>query len=424
MDLGVCIRAFLTGSFWRSDAQKDRLPAETDQTQLDTPSPPTSSDVSHLPPGTTHSPTHPAPALALAHRTRTPPPPANLKRALEGDSFEQKAEDRSSSRAKPQSGKPCNAGDGSTESDVLEIGCGSRVMSRYGRNLEEFYRNIERFPRNRRMPISCLRPEKRRKLSFAQMLKMLHDNTDQDTAPFPLMKLPPELRSRIFDFALLREMVHPYTYRHSHKGEAPYVNLLRANRQVHDEAEGILYMGNCFSFKAPADLELFTLFRSELQSSSLVRSLQLVPTVDEDFDFGIREEDERWPEAHREYYDALREAWVGIETAWGDMTDLLDHFKCLQCVRVDVSRSGCHSCEELDHELARDVFIMAMYSQTRQVELTALANLKDPTSAALFCFDADWATDEEFKRGYFGFLRLTRRFRKKQKKFRRRELET
>ncbi|KAI9751945.1 MAG: hypothetical protein M4579_005828 [Chaenotheca gracillima] len=338
-------------------------------------------------------------------------------------------------------GSPSNARVKTAESSPP----GTRSVSKIGDTLEDFYKNLSQKPRSDRLPISCLRPERRYVPPFPEMLKTLHDSTNQDTASFPLMKLPAEIRERIYDFALVRYAVYPGKYREDHEGEAPSVNLLLASRQVYVESVRVLYERNVFSFGDMADLNQFTLNCEEFNLARFILSIELVPDVKEVYELDIDRESDEWWFEHARQYDELQNAWLGIEEDSSNEDDddennddnaedaeeesnedeevhvtnsELGLLENLQTVRIEVSRSCCHLCgaEDHSHELAASAVTATFMGRPKNVIITGLLDLTTPETREDVVFKLDsWSDQKEDKiKRFYQLMKGVKTIRKRQ----------
>ncbi|KAI9820657.1 MAG: hypothetical protein M1827_005026 [Pycnora praestabilis] len=115
-------------------------------------------------------------------------------------------------------------------------------------------------------------------VSFPQLSRQ----TKAKEEGFPFQRLPPELRIRVYTYALVRPAIYPFKYKTGHKDfrglsyaickndlrDPPTVSLLGTSRTIYEESREILYASNKFVFEHPAVYLRFldTTFVSETQS--------------------------------------------------------------------------------------------------------------------------------------------------------------
>ncbi|KAI9717285.1 MAG: hypothetical protein M1812_004812 [Candelaria pacifica] len=97
---------------------------------------------------------------------------------------------------------------------------------------------------------------------------------------FPFTQLPPELRNKIYHYALVRSIVYPYNRQGpSHRSHLtppafPSVNLISVSRQIYNEARSMLYHENIFSFDDPYHMREFVTKRDEKDTT--IRNVEFI----------------------------------------------------------------------------------------------------------------------------------------------------
>ncbi|KAF2470262.1 uncharacterized protein BDR25DRAFT_32993 [Lindgomyces ingoldianus] len=106
-------------------------------------------------------------------------------------------------------------------------------------------------------------------------------NTDNSSnllsRPFPLLTLPPEIRTQIYTYCLCApnqglRFYDPQCRLRAHR--APTTALLSANKQLHAEASAVLYSKNEFLFLEPRGLLNFAR-KIGPRNSKLVRQIRI-----------------------------------------------------------------------------------------------------------------------------------------------------
>ncbi|KAI9717286.1 MAG: hypothetical protein M1812_004813 [Candelaria pacifica] len=111
----------------------------------------------------------------------------------------------------------------------------------------------------------------------------LSNHVQELSSIFPFMRLPGELRNKVYEYALIRTIVYPYNIKgpenssHLHQVNPPSVQLLAVCRQISHEAGHLCYLDTIFSFSSHAHLARFLLACHG--KATLIQNIELVPTV-------------------------------------------------------------------------------------------------------------------------------------------------